>query len=258
MNPTAIDPDSNAMDGNRIDPRPAPFDLTNLSLAHLPGKPSKANHQSDLALSTEAFGGKDSFGTHCSYPTLLTFISGTLVGGNYDDIIAQEEEISNQQGDIFEGMSINRDQRIPTLIGVARKVSIEEGKQLDKKQYIAYEIIAFSFLLSLIEDGVGIDATDSECKEELVKRLKARGGHAQLIMFLTGFSGAGKSTCVAIAQRFCYEFCRAVDVAWDNSMFLFTATTGSAAGLLAGRTIHDAIQKGENSWNEEGLQICIH
>ena len=100
--------------------------------------------------------------THCSYPTLLTFISGTLVGGNYDDIIAQEEEISNQQGDIFEGMSINRDQRIPTLIGVARKVSIEEGKLLDKKQYIAYEIIASSFLLSLIEDGAAIDATDSE------------------------------------------------------------------------------------------------
>ena len=83
--------------------------------------------------------------THCSYPTLLTFISGTLVGGNYDDLIAQEEEISDQQGDVFEGMSINRDQRIPTLIGVARKVSIEDGKQLDKKQYITYEIIAPSF-----------------------------------------------------------------------------------------------------------------
>ena len=26
--------------------------------------------------------------THCSYPTLLTFISGTLVGGNVDNIIA--------------------------------------------------------------------------------------------------------------------------------------------------------------------------
>ena len=62
----------------------------------------------------------------------MTFISGTLVGGNYDDLIAQEEEISDQQGDVFEGMSINQEQRIPTLIGVARKVSIEEGKQLDK------------------------------------------------------------------------------------------------------------------------------
>ena len=111
---------------------------------------------------------------------------------------------------------------------------------MDKKQYIAYEIIASSFLLSLIEDGIGIDETDSEGKEELIKRLKARGGHAQLIIFLTGFAGAGKSTCVTIAQRFCYEFCRSVGVGWDDNTFLFTATTGSAAGLFGGRTIHDA------------------
>ena len=119
-------------------------------------------------------------------------------------------------------------------------MSIEEGKQLDKKQYIAYEIIASSFLLSLIEDGVGIEETHSECKDELIKRLKARGCHPQLIMFLTVFSRARKSTCVTIAQRFCYEFCRSVGVGWDDNTFLFTATTGSAASLFGGRTIHDA------------------
>ena len=71
MNLTAIDPYLNAMDGNRIDPRPAPFSFTNLSLAHLPGKPSNANHQSDLALSTEAFRGKDAFGTVHLLPNML-------------------------------------------------------------------------------------------------------------------------------------------------------------------------------------------
>ena len=40
------------------------------------------------------------------HPTLLTFISGTLVGGNYDDIIDQEEVSSNQGGDLFEGMNV--------------------------------------------------------------------------------------------------------------------------------------------------------
>ena len=49
----------------------------------------------------------------CSYPTLLTFISGTLVGGNYYDLLAQEEEVSNQEGGIFEGMIINQEHRIP-------------------------------------------------------------------------------------------------------------------------------------------------
>ena len=91
----------------------------------------------------------------------MTFISGALVGGNYDDIIDQVGESGNREGDIFKGKGINQEQRVPTLIGVARKVSIEEGKQLDKKQYITYEIIASSFLLSLIEDGVGIDETHS-------------------------------------------------------------------------------------------------
>ncbi|KAL7493251.1 hypothetical protein ACHAWT_002307 [Skeletonema menzelii] len=59
-------------------------------------------------------------------------------------------------------------------------------------------------------------------------------------MFLTGFAGAGKSTCVTIAQRFCFEFCRAVSIPWNNDTFLFTATTGAAASLFNGRTIHDA------------------
>ena len=81
---------------------------------------------------------------------------------------------------------------------------------------------------------------DSEYRNELVKRLIDRGGQAQLVMFLTGFAGAGKSTCVKIAQSFCYEFCRAVAAAWDDNTFLFTATAGSAAELFGGRTIHDA------------------
>ena len=117
-------------------------DETNTTLQNLPGQqPLGQIHQ---------------VRAHPSYPTLLTFISGTLVGGNYDDIIDQEEASSNQEGDIFEGMNVIREQMIPTLIGVARKVSLEEGKQLDKKQFIAYEIIACSFLLSLVEDGVGV------------------------------------------------------------------------------------------------------
>ena len=59
-------------------------------------------------------------------------------------------------------------------------------------------------------------------------------------MFLTGFAGAGKSTCVKISQRFCYEFCRAVSIPWNSDTFLFTATTGLAASLFGGQTIHDA------------------
>ena len=41
-----------------------------------------------------------------SYPTLLTCIGGILVGGNYDDIIEQEEVSSNSDGNIFDGMNV--------------------------------------------------------------------------------------------------------------------------------------------------------
>ena len=36
---------------------------------------------------------------------------------------------------------------IPTLVGVARKVAHQDKVKLDEKQYIAYEIIACTFLI---------------------------------------------------------------------------------------------------------------
>ena len=116
---------------------------------------------------------------------------------------------------------------------------------MNEKQYIAYEIIACSFILLLVNMGPLTHSSifsdmDPQEKESLKLQLKARGGEEQLIMFLTGFAGAGKSTCVKISQRFCYEFCRAVSIPWNSDTFLFTATTGSAASLFEGRTIHDA------------------
>ena len=72
---------------------------------------------------------------------------------------------------------------------------------MDEKQYIAYEIIACSFLLQLVNMGPLTHSStfrdmDPQEKESLKLQLKARGGEEQLIMFLTGFAGAGKSTCV--------------------------------------------------------------
>lgn len=77
------------------------------------------------------------------------------------------------------------------LHAVAWKITVEENIQLNEKQYIAYETIAYSFLIRLIKDRAlqDIDPVD---KNNLIKRLKARRGHSPLGMFLTGFAGAGK------------------------------------------------------------------
>ena len=136
------------------------------------------------------------------------------------------------------------------MVDVARKVARQEGIKLDERQYIAYEIIACTFLLQLVyegRDGTSIlgqylgSALGTGRKEDmdrLVEHLKARGGMDQLIMFLTGPAGAGKSTAVKVAQRFCFEFCRTVGTMWNDKEFYFTACSGSDAAIFGGTTIH--------------------
>ena len=74
--------------------------------------------------------------------------------------------------------------------------------------------------------------------EELVKEFEAGGGKYQLLMFLTGPAGAGKSTSMKVAQRFGLEFSHAVGMMWNVSTFLFIAYTGSAAMEVGGLTIY--------------------
>ena len=143
--------------------------------------------------------------------------------------------------------------KIPTLGGVARMVAREEGKTLDEKQYIMYEVLACTFLLDLINkqdvDGrpalarkmSGVLGSErSHDMDRLIEILEARGGRKQLIIFVTGLAGAGKSTGINVAQRFCYEFCKAASVMWQDNTFLFTAYTGSAAAAFGGLTTSSA------------------
>jgi len=199
-----------------------------------------------------------------SYPTLLTLISGTLVGvTNFDDIYDDEQmdDASSISDDVHnitqddsprevEDDDIN-EYNVPTLVGIARKIAREEKMKLDEKQYIAYEIIACTFLLQLVEEGRNSHSilgqflgsalgSSSESIEQLVEHLKARGGMEQLLMFLTGPAGAGKSSAVKVAERFCLEFCAAVSIIWHDETFFFTACSGSAAALFGGVTIHSA------------------
>ena len=60
---------------------------------------------------------------------------------------------------------------------------------------------------------------------DIVKRLKARGGQEQMLMFLTGPAGSGKSSALLVAQQFCFEFCLSVGVMWSDKTFLFTLPT---------------------------------
>ena len=59
----------------------------------------------------------------------------------------------------------------------------------------------------------------------------------QLLLFLTGPAGAGKTTAIKAAERFCFEFCSSCNVLWSDTTFFYTAYTGSAASAFGGRTI---------------------
>jgi hypothetical protein len=63
-----------------------------------------------------------------------------------------------------------------------------------------------AYLQQTMEITSTIDAND------IIKKLKARGQRDQLLMFLTGPPGSGKSTVMKVAQQFCYEFCIAVGI----------------------------------------------
>jgi putative protein kinase ArgK-like GTPase of G3E family len=79
-----------------------------------------------------------------------------------------------------------------------------------------------------VVEALGMDEEGSDL-QKLIGALKARGGKEQLLLFLTGMAGAGKSSGLTVAQVFCFEFCKVVGIPWRENSFLFTAYTGAAA-----------------------------
>jgi hypothetical protein len=191
---------------------------------------------------------------------MLKLIGGTLVGGvKYRDLFNDSNEdedtssINSHVTNNDKGHDKNNIQhKIPMLPQIVQKVAKLEKTQLDEKQYIAWEMIACTFLLGLVNDGrdktkkLGtylqqtMEITTSADANDIIKKLKARGGRDQLLMFLTGPAGLGKSSALKIAQQFCHEFCVAVGIMWSDKTFIFTAYTGSAVSLFGGVTISKA------------------
>jgi hypothetical protein len=149
--------------------------------------------------------------TDKSFPTMLKLIVGTLVGGvKYSDLYIDSNEYEDDSSTNSHVTNNDKDQdknnnwqKIPTLPKIARKVAKHEKTQLDEKQYIPYEMIACTFLLGLVNDGgdkntklgaylqQNMEITSTTDGNDTIKKLKARGGRDQLLMFLTGPTGSG-------------------------------------------------------------------
>ena len=137
---------------------------------------------------------------------------------------------------------------------------IHEGK-LDEAQAMAFVAICSTFMIhcinmyieqvvTVVPDrfvrkvremiGVSDSNTDIHTLQDLKEKLIGLGGDEQLLMFLTGAGGTGKSHVIFTSRSFCQEFSDNIQVMFDRNSFMITACTGSAASLLDGTTIHGA------------------
>jgi hypothetical protein len=112
---------------------------------------------------------------------MLKLISGALVGGTkYSDIYVTSDIKEDDTSTASNNRSSNKSKyhsndwhrKIPTLQEVARKVARLNKMELDEKQYIAYEMIACTFLLGLVNNG-----NDSTTTFSLLYRKQWGGNH---------------------------------------------------------------------------------
>jgi len=68
-----------------------------------------------------------------------------------------------------------------------------------------------------------------------------RGATSRLIMHLTGSGGSGKSFVLKATKTFCEQFCNLIGQPFDDSVFIVSATTNTAAAQVQGDTIHSLV-----------------
>jgi type II secretory pathway predicted ATPase ExeA len=85
--------------------------------------------------------------------------------------------------------------------------------------------------------GIAVSHDDhSKFIDDVKEQLLACGGMYQLLLFLMGPAGAGKTTVIRAAEQFCYELCLSCNILRLDTSFFYKAYTGSAAPAFGGGT----------------------
>jgi hypothetical protein len=155
--------------------------------------------------------------------------------------------IDIDDGDEEDDSETNHPPKIPTMDDILKKAKRQHGINLDPKQTRAYEMICTTFIIKIINDRraqfMGASNPEQTRKvNEVIEGLESIGGKQQLILFLTGPAGAGKTTAIKLAQTFCEKFSDACHIPFDQYSFYFTAYTGAAASEFGGITTLTALQ----------------
>ena len=117
----------------------------------------------------------------------------------------------------------------------------KDSIDLDTEQTIAYKVICSTFLLKVLDENKPVDETETgdshEAKDTVRKVLNAKPqskkadldkhlhvfwGRKQLLMFITGPAGTGKSTAIKAAKVFCQQFCKVANILLMVTNYMYT------------------------------------
>ena len=120
----------------------------------------------------------------------------------------------------------------------------------DKEQRRAFEVLVGKFVLTHVheadqnDDGCFLRATQRQtyqkCKHMLSLLVGQPAQQQSLILFLTGPGGSGKSEIITQVLSYAKEFCMHIQQPFTRNTTLVTASTGVAATLIRGQTVHRA------------------
>jgi hypothetical protein len=119
--------------------------------------------------------------------------------------------------------------------------------KLDTKQEQGFLSIVSTFVLTYYNDTknahiiepIGPRRVRHDLNKQ-IKYLKQVNGCDQLVLFLTGAAGAGKSKVINEVLSYCKEYCDQIMVPFTDRTIVVTALTGVAAVLINGETLHSA------------------
>ena len=124
---------------------------------------------------------------------------------------------------------------------------------LDFKQSVAFEVMASSFILnslqmhSLTEESIDAYFAENETQRhecikslsQLKKIMDKKGGVKDLVMYLSGMGGTGKSEVIKAFVFFANNICKLFKWNYDSDTVKTTALTGTAACQIPnGKTLH--------------------
>jgi predicted ATPase len=154
-------------------------------------------------------------------------------------VIATKRTVQQREGIRKDGTSCNVPEANGSVISI---VACSKKAGLDPLQRRAFKVLASSFVLTFFDEAA---ADGSRTKFKQQKRLlqnlaKLGSNNTQLICFLHGPGGCGKTTVMDIVTVYAKEYCELLDHPFDARTIVKTAMSRVAATLLMGNTIQNA------------------